>query len=381
MRNRTELALQITCSEKLQLSPSLAKHLSSKNPNDLSLPIPETSYKVCILGRAFFDTKGKTMDAFLKPTSKRTDSGMAPHNPNSTPLSRFLLALFVSLSTFAPSSAQGVSVPTVSDTQVGYIDTAIPGNLFRIRSDFGYNFRRPSRAEFFYARTGPGTPGLPQAERSVDFQDLRIYGEGLLTEHFSAFVEIPVRFLNPDINDNATGLGDMNTGFKWAFWHTNDTVATFQLRTYIPTGDADRGLGNNHATIEPGLLFYKQLTPKSALEGEFRYWIPIEDSGFAGNIFRYGIGFHHDIYRSDRLRITPVVEFVGWTVLNGKQNVLLPSGLGSVENAGGDTIFNAKIGIRAGLGQHADVYAGYGRPLTGDQWYENIFRVEVRLKF
>ena len=26
-----------------------------------------------------------------------------------------------------------------------------------------------------------------------------------------------------------------------------------------------------------------------------------------------------------------------------------------------------------------DVYAGYGRPLTGDKWYENTFRVEFRL--
>ena len=47
----------------------------------------------------------------------------------------------------------------------------------------------------------------------------------------------------------------MNAGFKWAFWETDDQVATFQLRTYIPTGAASRGLGNNHVSLEPALLY------------------------------------------------------------------------------------------------------------------------------
>jgi hypothetical protein len=28
-----------------------------------------------------------------------------------------------------------------------------------------------------------------------------------------------------------------------------------------------------------------------------------------------------------------------------------------------------------------DIYAGYGRPLTGDRWYENVIRLEWRLFF
>ena len=38
------------------------------------------------------------------------------------------------------------------DSSVGYIDTAIPGNVFRLRFDTAYNNNRPNRAEFFYAK-------------------------------------------------------------------------------------------------------------------------------------------------------------------------------------------------------------------------------------
>ena len=33
------------------------------------------------------------------------------------------------------------------------------------------------------------------------------------------------------------------------------------------------------------------------------------------------------------------------------------------------------------FGDWADLYGGYGRPLTGDRWYENTVRVEFRLLF
>ena len=49
-------------------------------------------------------------------------------------------------------------------------------------------------------------------------------------------------------------------------------------------------------------------------------------------------------------------------------------------SASGDTIINAKLGVRAG-GQRQDFYVGYGRALTGEQWYQDIVRFEYRLKF
>lgn len=280
-----------------------------------------------------------------------------------------------------PACGQGTSGPTVADSKVGYIDSALPGNAFRLRYDATYNNPRPNRAEFFYAPGPPFGPGLPLPERAVDSQDLSAYAEAALTDRLSAFAEMPVRFLNPEVNANTAGLADMNAGFKWAFLHEDAGTLAFQFRTYVPTGDADRGLGTRHVSLEPALLAYRPLTDRLRVEGEFRYWVPVGGGDFAGDVVRYGVGFSYDLFCRDNLRITPVAEFVGWTVLDGQASVVGPAGLVSVEDAAGDTIVNAKLGVRVWLGGRADLYAGYGRPLTGDRWYENTFRLELRLVY
>jgi hypothetical protein len=191
-------------------------------------------------------------------------------------------------------------------------------------------------------------------------------------------VEVPVRFLNPEVNSNASGLADINAGFKWAFVYEHDTVATFQFRTYAPTGDPFKGLGTDHVSLEPSLLIFQKLTDRLNLEGEFRDWIPIGGTDFAGNVIRYGLGLEYWILNSGDIRIAPVAEFVGWTVLGGKEFVNPP---GIVQDAAGDTIVNVKLGARFRFGDHNDVYIGYGRALTGDVWYKDILRMEYRLAF
>jgi hypothetical protein len=50
-------------------------------------------------------------------------------------------------------------------------------------------------------------------------------------------------------------------------------------------------------------------------------------------------------------------------------------------DASGDTIVNMKAGVRFFTGEHSNFYVGYGRALTGDVWYKDIIRVEMRLVF
>jgi hypothetical protein len=282
---------------------------------------------------------------------------------------------------FGQASESSDGQPTDADTRVGYIDGAIPGDQFRLRYEAGYDFTRGTRAEFFYARSGPSGPGLPKPEPRIDYQDLSAYLELMPRSGFSAFVEVPWRFLNPEVNPDANGLGDMNAGFKYAFIDRHDLVATFQFRTYAPTGEAHRGLGNDHVSLEPALLVYKPFSDRLRLEGEFRPWVPVGGTDFSGPIIRYGLGLDYDIYRTCNLRITPVIEGVAWTVVGGKESFVTPSGLVGVQDAAGDTIVNIKLGIRTSMGRHSDIYAGYGRALSGDRWYENVFRLEYRLSF
>jgi hypothetical protein len=285
------------------------------------------------------------------------------------------------LTAAAPARAQGGGDPTVSDSRDGYIDDAIPGNQFRLRYDTSYGNNRPNRAEFFYARPAPRGPGLPDPEFRVDYQDLSAYLEVGATDRLSGFVEVPWRFINPEVNADHNGIGDMNAGFKYAFVRNPDLVATFQFRTYVPTGDPHLGLGTDHVSLEPALLVWKPITEKLGLEAELRYWVAVGGTEFAGDLVRYGVGLHYDLPRVANVQISPTATLVGWTLLGGKEGVPRPSGVVTVDDVAGETIVNAKLGVRVLSERCGDLFVGYGRALTGDRWYENTLRVEWRIAY
>lgn len=284
-------------------------------------------------------------------------------------------------------SAAGAGVGASVSVSPGYIDCAVPATMFRLRYDSAYNDPRPDRAEFFYGKCGcfgGAAPGPPLPETKVDYQDISGYLEVAFNHRLSVFANMPVRFLNPTVNDNATGLADMDFGFKFAFLADECRYLTFQWRTYAPTGDSERGLGTNHWSLEPSLLLQQKLTDCLQLYGEFRYWIPVEGTDFEGDVIRYGLGLSYLLVNDHSFKLAPIGEMVGWTVLSGQQLVA-----GAAASASGATIVNAKFGVRLGFGEsdspallgRSDLYVGYGRSLTGDVWYKDLFRVEYRIGF
>jgi hypothetical protein len=297
------------------------------------------------------------------------------------------------------------------DSKGGYIDWAVVRNQARFRFDAAYDNPVPDRAEFFYPQIGVG-PG--KAESRVDFQETEAYLETLLSPNLSAFAEVPVRFLNPTENANTAGLSDIRGGFKCALINNEDQLLTFQLRTYFPTGDGDRGLGTNHYSLEPGLL-YQRNYDRSSTFGEFKAFIPIDPStkllqdpnnnnnnvsvNFGGPVLRYGVGYSYDLFQQQIIyhcpdcgeyqqyissRLSFVNEFVGWTVLDGLKSDFIdnrgPTGNATTNSAAGDTIVNVKVGLRASL-PLGNVYVGYGRALTGDVWYRDLLRMQYSFAF
>jgi hypothetical protein len=291
----------------------------------------------------------------------------------------FVFAPALWLAWLSAVGAQETLAPNVADNKAGFIDNAIPGNVFRLRFDSAYDMMRPDRAELFFAQSGHGSRGLPLAEQSVSFQEPSAYGEHLLLPGFSIFVQKPLRFVNPDINRNMGGLSDLDAGWKYAFYQDAQTTASFQFRTYIPTGNPHLGLGTGHASVEPALLLYRALGERLALSGELRYWAPVGGTDFAGDILRYGLGLQVAAYQEEKFSVTPVAEVVGWSVLSGQESVVSPTGQTSTHGAAGDTIVNGNIGCRFGLGKSCDLYTGYGHAVTGDAWYRDILRVELRV--
>ncbi len=288
--------------------------------------------------------------------------------------------------------------PPIDASMVGYIDNAIVGSEVRIRFDAAFNDAFPDRAEFVYAKCGcyggnapgPGKPG--QIPKNVNFQILSFMGEYAVNKRFSAFVEIPFRWIQPQgvahgtapAFPNGAGISDVQAGLKFAMLATSRHYLTVQLLSYFPSGDSRSGLGTNHYSVEPALLFYQRLSERFEIEGELGGWLPIGGSsgvgafpqGFAGNLFFYGIGPSYKLINGERFRLAPVIELVGWNVTGGLQTGTLPP-----SSASGINIVNLKIGARMGFGGHSSLYVGYGKALTSADWYDQIVRVEYRYSF
>jgi hypothetical protein len=289
---------------------------------------------------------------------------------------------------FAGGRGRGAGAGPTS-SQGGYIDNALPISHFRLRYDSAYGSNRPDRAEFFYAKCGCfGTPdarGPLLPETNVDYQEVTPYLEYALNERLSVFAGVPVRFINPTVNPNEAGIGDVYFGSKYAVVYNSNRVVTLQVRAIAPSGDERQGLGTGNWWVEPGVLYLEQLNPKWQFFGQFKGQIPVDpQSDFTGTVLTYGVGSSYVVCQGCWGYVAPVVEFVGWTVTDGKELAD-----GQARSADGATIVNAKVGVRIGFGQptntfnisKSDLYIGYGRPLTGEVWYQDLIRVEYRRFF
>ena len=299
--------------------------------------------------------------------------------------------------------------PPIEASMVGYIDNAIVGSEVRIRFDAAFNDAFPDRAEFVYAKcgcyrfnstdTGPGPdpnapgpgPGVP---KNVNFQILSFMGEYAVNRRFSAFVEIPFRWIQPQgvagkasltnpAFPNGAGISDVQAGLKFAMLASSRHYLTAQLLSYFPSGDSRSGLGTNHYSVEPALLYYQKLSERFEIEGELGGWLPIGGSqGFAGNLFFYGIGPSYTLINRERFRLAPVIELVGWNVTGGQQTGTPGKGhCCTAFSASGINVVNLKIGARMEFGGHSSLYVGYGKALTSADWYDQIVRVEYRYSF
>lgn len=319
------------------------------------------------------------------------------------PVGQALLVVLI----VAASAGRTCAQLTLGDSNVGYIDSSVLATQFRVRFDAGYNSRSADRVEFIYAKYGQ--PGAPLVESGIDsYQELAAYLELQPLENLSLFVDVPIRWVNPVVNDNTGGMYDINAGAKLSLWQSRDTQFTAQLRTYIPTGDADRGLSTGHPSLEPALLGLCRLTDRLTVEAELRDWIPIDASttgpgggdgsgggsgsgagqgrqrDFSSHVLRYGVGVGYRAAETAHFSVTPATELVGWHVFSG----LKSTSDGDRVSALNDHILNLKLGLRLGrkncvheLQSPSTLFVGYGCVLSQDNWYNEIMRFEFRQAF
>jgi hypothetical protein len=309
-------------------------------------------------------------------------------------------------STKAPEEKIKIKRTAIDPSMVGYIDNAVVHSEVRVRFDAAMDDTTPDRAEFFYAKCGcyaflplstgaqdlrtPGPgPGIP---RAVNFQQLYFYGEYAPHPHFSLFMQLPFRWLQaqslPGVAQafpNAGGFGDVQVGLKFAPLVSPRHYLTFQFRAYTPTGDAGLGLGTHHYSVEPSLLYYQRLTERASVEAEVGDTHPlgtssgvptVGSSGFAGDVFFYGVGPSYQFVRDEKFGVAGVLEVVGWNVRSG-----FVTSNGAPVSTSGVNIVNMKVGPRMSFGAHHSWYIGYGIGLTSEKWYRQIFRTEYRYSF
>jgi Putative MetA-pathway of phenol degradation len=298
-----------------------------------------------------------------------------------------------------------VQRPPIDPSMVGYIDDALIHSEIRVRFDAAQHDATPDRAEYFYAKCGcyrylppsnpafdptaPGPgPGIPE---SVNFQQLYIFGEYAprSLHRVSVFGQLPFRWLQPESPSgvpqafpSSGGIGDIQFGGKFAALESESHVLTFQFASHVATGDAGKGLGTNHATIEPMVLYYQDLGGRASLEAQFGDTHPLSSSrgvpgvsgGFAGDVLTYGVGGSYQFVQGDKARVAGVLEMVGWNIKGGAVTA-------SPANTDGANIVNLKIGPRVDFKEHHSIYFGYGIALTHTTWYHEIFRTEYRYAF
>ena len=253
------------------------------------------------------------------------------------------------------------------------IDTTQPMNNYRFRIDAAYDQEFPDRAEYFWAKSA--------GERSVDYQDARLLME-LGGKKFSVGTEIAIRSVDPVDRGDSTGMGDMNVATKTVMLDGNRWQITQIFRSYFNTGSKTHGTGNGHISLEPGMLVRYKWNDVTYLHTEIKYWFPLGgDPDHSGQVLNYGLGLSHLWFDADNFAIIPTLEFVGWSVLDGKQTG--PAGATEVDGSG---IFNIYPGVRFVYDKGGDLGLfelgiGTGFAVSDTHWYESLFRVDLRWSY
>ena len=303
-------------------------------------------------------------------------------------------------------AARSGSEPRRRPSMVGYVGDSTIGSQVRVRFDAGRNLVAADRAEFFYGKCGcyrglpkthpfydanaPG-PGSSQFAwlEGLNFEQLYILGEYAVKDRVSLFAEMPVRWISPlrfnaagGTFGNQSGASDLRAGVKLSAMSTDRRQVTVSVMVTAPTGDAAKGLGTDHASVEPVLLYSEQMD-KFGIEAQFGDVIATGGSAglptsgsdkFAGNVLYYGFGPSFDVYNKGGVRFAPVIELVGWHLLGGFETL-------DTSSVKGMNIVNLKVGARVVMANKSSIYIGYGKALTDNTWYDKIVRAEYRVGF
>ncbi len=240
--------------------------------------------------------------------------------------------------------------------------------------------RGPARPRgILLAQTGNGGKGPSKSEGNVNYTDTMLYTEAA-TGRVGAFFEMSYMSLDPENNPHAAGFGDMMVGTKTLLLDCELLQVGIEFKTYLPVGDASKGLGTGHVSLEPSLLAGLRISECSALQGQLSEWIPIGgDPNYEGAILHYHLSWNNLLYQfHPQVPLISTMEFNGWSFQTGSYT--LPDGA-AYQKAGDSSYFSAGPGLRLFVCDKLDFGCGVSFALTQEHWAATLFRSELRLRF
>jgi hypothetical protein len=259
------------------------------------------------------------------------------------------------------------------------IDITQPFGNFTLRNDVVWHLTKPDRAEYFWAMPGRG----PATEKSVSYQDYRFRLE-MGGPAFSVATDIPVRFVDPVINGNNGGLGDISMVTKTRLMNGSRWQMTQILRTIFNSGSARKGLGTGHVSMEPGLLCRYKWSDITYIHSEFELRFPLGGTPmYSGPGFTWGVGISTIWWETDTFAAMPTLEFINLWILDGQYT---PYPAGPPIDVRGDSINMLAPGLRTVWDTGGDmgvvefgVSSSFG--LGSNGWYNSLLRVDLRFVF
>ncbi len=277
-----------------------------------------------------------------------------------------------------------------------FADYARPRTVTRLRFDRLMDMTHPDRNQYFLKTTNPNFPitvkgarrnfnGRVLSDPSMNMSQLYLYQEAA-AERASFFVEIPYRQINPLLSPTQAGFADMNLGSKALLFDCEMLQVSFQFRTFLPTGNAQIGLGTAHVSLDPSLLASLKLTPDTYFQVQVGNWIPLGGtSNIAGGMAYWLMSLNQVLtYVTPDSPLIATLEMDGYSFQNGGwTRSFIPAGSNAKDylSRSGDSYFNIGPGLRQSICNKVDFGGAITWATTLNHWADPWFRLEMRFLF
>jgi hypothetical protein len=265
-----------------------------------------------------------------------------------------------------------------------FVDGARPVTQQEIRWNGNMQGRFPDRSEYIWARAdgqgkGPRPPTGVKGETGFTYNDLVLNTE-IAIGKLAMITTFPYRSFDPDTYPHAAGFGDMSIATNTLLFDCELLQVSFEFRTYMPMGNALKGTGTGHLSLEPSVIFAVKCSHDTYVQAQFAEWIPLGgDPSYAGSIWHMHGSLNHVL-----CRILPDVPLIGtlelqtWSFQDGQ---FTDPVLGAFQKSSDTTYVMAGPGLRLFVCDKLDIGFAASFALTSEYFAREYYSVSFRARF